>query len=202
MDFWDHDGKRYIRIADYKTGEKKFDYSEIAAGLGIQLLLYLFVLTEEENVPAGVLYVPSLKKVKTVAPGEEAEEKTGRTGIVLNDSAVLSAMEKLGEGELKARFIPVSYSKKDGSLKSNYAVTPEDLELLRSHVGNVLEGMYRGLLSGEIECEPYAGTANTSCDRCDYRALCQFDTGRRGDKYRTLKKVKAEEFYRKVGEDR
>jgi len=198
VDYWDSEGKRYIRIVDYKTGEKRFDYSDISAGLGIQLLLYLFVLTGENSLPAGVLYVPSLKKVKTVRPGESAPDKLGRTGIVLNDPAVLSAMEKLPEGELKARFIPVSYSSKDGSPKSNYLVSEEQLGKLRDHVGGVLENMYRALLSGELECDPYS----TSCDRCDYRGVCQFDPTRHSDKYRTLKKVKAEEFYGSEEKDR
>lgn len=195
VDYWDCDGTRYIRIVDYKTGEKRFDYSDISAGLGIQLLLYLFVLTGEGSAPAGVLYVPSLKKVKTVRPGEGPDGKTGRTGIVLDDPRVLSAMEKLPEGELKARFIPVSYSAKDGSPRSNYLVSEGQLEKLRDHVGGVLGGMYRALLSGELECDPYGEGMTTSCDRCDYRAVCQFDPGRKGDRYRTLKKVKAEEFY-------
>ncbi|MBR6772996.1 MAG: PD-(D/E)XK nuclease family protein [Clostridia bacterium] len=195
VDFWDCGDKRYIRIVDYKTGEKKFDYSDISAGLGIQLLLYLFVLTEDDDIPAGVLYVPSLKKMKTVRPGEEDDDKTGRTGILLGEENVISAMEKPSSGELRAKFIPVSYSSKDGSPKGKSLVTGEQFEFLREHVGKVLNDMYSALLSGEVECMPYADSAKTSCDRCDYRALCQFDTGRRGDKFRTLKKVKPEEFY-------
>ena len=195
VDFWDCGDKRYIRIVDYKTGEKKFDYSDISAGLGIQLLLYLFVLTEGDNVPAGVLYVPSLKKMKTVRPGEGEDDKTGRTGILLGDENVIAAMENHGSDELRARFIPVSYSSKDGSPKGKSLVTGEQFEFLREHVGRVLNDMYGALLDGEIECMPYADSTKTSCDRCDYRTLCQFDPGRHGDKYRTLKKVKPEEFY-------
>ena len=197
VDFWDDGGKRYLRIVDYKTGEKKFDYSDISAGLGIQLLLYLFVLADEDNIPAGVLYVPSLKKVRTVRPDEDEGEKNGRTGVVLGDERVISAMEKPVSGELKARFIPVSYSSKDGKPKGSSLVSKEQLEHLRGHVGKVLNEMYEALLGGELECMPYADSVKTSCDRCDYRAVCQFDVGRYGDRYRTLKKVKADEFYGK-----
>ncbi len=196
IDAWEHEGKRYIRIVDYKTGEKKFDYSDISAGLGIQLLLYLFVLGDDENIPAGVLYVPSLRKVKSVDPGREPDGKLERTGVLLRDREVLWAMEHLPEGQLKAKFIPVSYSKKSGEPDSKNTVTENQLDELKDHVGNVLNDMYAALLSGEIECTPYGEAAKTSCDFCDYRAVCQFDPSRRGDKYRTLKKVKAEEFYR------
>ena len=197
VDFWDSGDKRYIRIVDYKTGEKKFDYSDISAGLGIQLLLYLFVLAEGDNVPAGVLYVPSLKKMKTVHPGDGEDDKTGRTGILLGEEAVIAAMENHGSDEPKAKFIPVSYSSKDGSPKGKSLVTGEQFEFLREHVGKVLNDMYGALLDGEVECMPFADSAKTSCDRCDYRTLCQFDPGRHGDKYRNLKKVRAEEFYGK-----
>lgn len=203
VDIWEKDGERYIRIADYKTGEKKFSYSDISAGLGIQLLLYLFVLEEEENaVPAGVLYVPSLRKVQKVDLGEEADACMGRSGIVLGDEEVLRAMERLEPGQLKARFIPVSYSAKDGTVKKESSVaTKEQFETMKTHVGGVLGDMYSALKAGEMECTPYIRSSDSACDRCEYRQICQFDPNRRGDKYRVLPKVKREEFYERMGGD-
>ena len=43
VDVWNApDGKQYIRVVDYKTGEKSFSMDRVARGLDIQTLLYLF----------------------------------------------------------------------------------------------------------------------------------------------------------------
>lgn len=47
VDGWIKDGKLYLRVVDYKTGQKAFDLSDVRYGLGIQMLLYLFALQKE-----------------------------------------------------------------------------------------------------------------------------------------------------------
>lgn len=47
VDNWVKDGKRYLRVVDYKTGRKSFDFSDVADGRGLQMLLYLFALRRE-----------------------------------------------------------------------------------------------------------------------------------------------------------
>jgi len=47
VDEWLHNGKRYLRVVDYKSGKKSFDLSDVRHGLNIQMLLYLFALERE-----------------------------------------------------------------------------------------------------------------------------------------------------------
>ena len=42
VDGWEHDGRLYLRVVDYKTGRKTFDLTDIWNGMGLQMLLYLF----------------------------------------------------------------------------------------------------------------------------------------------------------------
>ena len=54
------DGRRYVRVIDYKTGRKKFHLRDVLWGLNMQMLVYLAALVEEgDALPAGVLYMPS-----------------------------------------------------------------------------------------------------------------------------------------------
>ena len=108
VDGWLHDGKLYLSVVDYKTGKKSFDLAELRYGLGLQMLLYLFTLKEEgqmlfgghEIVPAGVLYTPAREPMLRCARDTEPEKiekalkkELRRSGMVLEDPAVLQAME-------------------------------------------------------------------------------------------------------------
>ena len=107
VDGWLRDGKLYLRVVDYKTGKKRFDMADLRAGLGLQMLLYLFTLEKEGSpyfgspvVPAGVVYTPARKEIvradRDVSP-EKLEallrRENSRTGLLLNDPEVLRAME-------------------------------------------------------------------------------------------------------------
>ena len=103
-----HQGITYVRVVDYKTGKKAFDYTDVLNGIGLQMLIYLFALEEhgEEAFgtplrPAGVLYFPARRIILPAAgrlEPEEAERKRrgelSRQGVISEDTAVLKAMER------------------------------------------------------------------------------------------------------------
>ena len=108
VDGWLKDGKLYLRVVDYKTGAKRFDLAELRYGLGLQMLVYLFTLRDGGGKlfggypiePAGVLYLPAREKLLNLPRNaSEAEieramhKELQRSGMVLNDPAVLHAME-------------------------------------------------------------------------------------------------------------
>ncbi|MDE6679619.1 MAG: PD-(D/E)XK nuclease family protein, partial [Ruminococcus sp.] len=68
-DVWTKDNKKYLRIIDYKSivKTKNITVETLAGGLNLQMLIYLFVATEENGffsgyIPAGVLYSPFFAK--------------------------------------------------------------------------------------------------------------------------------------------
>ena len=127
VDGWLKDGKLYLRVVDYKTGAKRFDLAELRYGLGLQMLLYLFTLRDEGGKlfggypiePAGVLYLPAREKLLNLPRNaSEAEieramhKELQRSGMVLNDPAVLHAME---HSALEAPcYLPVRVKKEQG----------------------------------------------------------------------------------------
>ncbi len=211
IDLWESGGKKYIRVVDYKSGSKKFDYGDVEYGLGIQLLLYLFALAAEDPdiIPAGVMYIPALSKTVRVdcaktreKIAEDAAKASRRTGVLLNDMDVILAMENVPEGG-KARFIPVSFSgsgKERKPSKNAYLITSEQFNIFREHVGRLLKEMSDEVESGCIECDPYVSAQVCACDSCDYLPVCQFDVNRKTDAYRQLKKISREDFFRDKAE--
>ncbi len=67
VDTFEMNGKQYIRVVDYKSGNKEFAISDIINGLNLQMFIYLFTLSQSggefDGVSSGVLYMPSSRKV-------------------------------------------------------------------------------------------------------------------------------------------
>ena len=202
-------GKLYLRIIDYKTGKKSFSLSDVWYGMGMQMLLYLFALEQagekrygKEIVPAGVLYVPArdtLVSANIDLSDEElaaAKAKTHRrSGLILDDSGIIAAMENSDSPE----YIPVSI-KKDGSLSSDSLASLEQFKALHKHVDGRLLELAENLSGGKIEASPYyRGEQDNACLWCPYAAVCRFDE--KCDKIRYLSKLKPNEFWERL-EDR
>ena len=173
------DGTVYVRVVDYKTGTKVFDMNELTAGLGTQMLLYLFILCdnsrrylEGEGVlrPAGVLYHPLSDLV--VDRGQDTAERLKQmrmSGILLDDPSVVLAMEKAGD----SLFVPAKLNK-EGKPTGN-VVTLHQFDLLRKTVEALLVGMADALTQGDIAALPLQKGKHTPCTYCDYRAVCARD---------------------------
>lgn len=204
VDSWEKDGKRYVRVVDYKTGKKSFDFSDVADGRGLQMLLYLFALRREgaalfggeEIVPAGVLYVPArspLVNGERSMSGEEVDailqRDLKRRGLVLDDQAVLDAMEHT-DGAY--RYLPIASS---GKGKLDYLVSEEQLNRLDVYLTRALEEAAGQLAQGNIDADPYwhDGEKN-ACRYCEYAAACHFEECC-GDKARWRRALSAEEFW-------
>lgn len=203
VDEWMHNGKRYLRVVDYKTGKKSFDFADVEDGRGLQMLLYLFALSREgqrvlgpgEIVPAGVLYVPArtpLVNGERSWSDEEIQKSRDkllrRQGLVLDDPEVLSAMERTQDGY---RFLPVS----TGRGGSDHLATSRQMDLLDEFITDALRRAAGELAQGNIDADPFwRGADKNACNWCDYKSACHFEEGC-GDARRYRRSVRAKEFW-------
>jgi len=181
VDAWKELGRNYFRVVDYKTGKKDFDYCDVFNGIGLQMLLYLFALEQggepvlgANPVPAGVQYfparVPFMSADGRLEP-EEAEQQRQkewkRRGLLLEDEAVLRAMEP----ENAPKRLSVTW-KKDGSFTGDLA-DRDQLKRLREYVFLTVGRMVDDIASGNVEPNPYTrGTSHNACTFCPYGAIC------------------------------
>ena len=173
------DGTAYVRVVDYKTGSTRFDLCELTAGLGMQMLLYLFILCDNSRRyledkgdlrPAGVLYHPLSDLV--VERGKSDSDRLRRmrmSGLVLDDPAVVLAMEAEGD----SHFIPAKLNK-EGKPIGN-VVTVDQFRILRRVVEDLMMQMGERLLAGDIAALPLKKGESVPCRYCDYRAVCGRD---------------------------
>ena len=201
VDTWQDGPKRFVRVTDYKTGQKSFDYCDVSQGVGLQMLLYLFALEKEgsallgsDGTCAGVEYFPA-RAPYLPADGpltaEEAQRERGkkwiRSGLFLSEERVLEAMEPENPGTR----LPVN-RKKDGSLSGSLASTAQ-FRALEGYVFHLLADMVSEIASGNVSPNPYSrGSSFDVCRFCPYGSICHPDDNAQRRNFRALK---AQEFW-------
>ena len=210
VDGWVQGDTLYLRITDYKTGVKKFDLADVCQGLNMQMLLYLFALTErggdyfgaKKIKPAGVLY--SMARFDVVnAPGDVTDEELARlrraaarrSGLVLADGEVLEAMEP---GKDK-RFLPVKItgSGEHAAAAGGTLASLEQFGALSRFIDKTLADLAGELKAGSVTCDPwYKSSRETACTFCDFKEVCLFDGTGNGWRMRT--KLTTDEAWERI----
>lgn len=208
VDLFRRGEKTYVRVVDYKSGQKVFRLSDVYYGLNLQMLIYLFALCDNgggDILPGGVLYMPAMAQMVSVprdAPEEvvQAEQRKHlrMNGLLLEDRASLEAMEP----GLAGVFIPAR-QKKDGQFDANSSLADlAQMGIIRRQVERLLSGLAESLHGGQIQAAPVqreGGSAPSICDWCDYRSLCGHEEGdpvrelAELDRQEALKAMKGEE---------
>lgn len=188
VDTYDRDGKTFVRVIDYKTGAKDFSMEDIALGLDLQMLLYLFSIwkngakpgrifpPESEVLPAGVLYfganVPTITLDAELPPStveQMVTDKLSRRGLLLNDQDVLEAMEH----ELVGKYLPIKL-KKDGSLKNTDALRSlEDFGSLLVSIEATIRDIGNEIKRGSISASPMKTKKHDACRFCPMKPVCR-----------------------------
>ena len=187
-DTYDNGDKKYLRIIDYKTGSRKFTFDDRLNGLNMQMLFYLFFLTDPLGgmfagyQPAGALYQPAgaVKPDLGRDADEAAENKTRKSfyrmkGFVIEDDDVITAMEEPEDGVVSGTYIPIKANRSGGYAKSclKYLADGEMMEKLRNETEETLVDAAERLYSGNVEAYPQEDmNGRTYCQYCAFRSVC------------------------------
>jgi len=204
----------YLRIIDYKSGNRALKLGDVYYGLQLQLLTYLDAvlgLEEEEDaatmpetgskklLPAGVLYFrldDPLIRCSRESTEEEIEKALMKElrmkGLLLADVKLIKEMDREMTGD--SLIIPARI-KKDGSLGKSSAATEEQFKILRRYVTKLLASIGKGILDGNVTVSPYKKRSVTACSYCVYSSVCQFDTSMRDNRYRILADLDEDEIW-------
>lgn len=206
VDGYEDENNVYIKIIDYKSGNKKFDLAAVYHGLQLQLVVYMNAAMEQERalqektpdkktvIPAAMLYYhmadPSVEESAEPLSIEEInqqiKEKLKMTGMVNDDEAILRMLDT--QMEDKSDILPVA-KKKDGSFSSaSKVLSTEHMELLSEYVNEKMASLGREILSGKIDVKPCTtGKANdNTCTYCSFSSICMFSSKLEGFAAREL----------------
>ena len=154
----------------------------------------------KEIVPAGVLYAPARDEYLAVSRNISDEElskqrakKLRRSGLLLDDPAVIEAMEHGAE----KKYLPVKTTG-DGTASGDMLADTGQLEQLSVHIDKQLIKIAESVHGGSIEAKPYFKSRDdTACVYCDYKSVCHFSE-KDGDTRRYLKKLTSDEMWRQI----
>lgn len=181
VDVYEENSKKYIRVVDYKSGDKKFQLSDVIYGLNLQMFIYLFTICQSNSkysgISSGVLYMHSSRSVLNLnrnASESDIHSKENSSfkmkGIVLNDDENVIAEHM--ERDLKGKYIPVKYTKKNGI--TGNIVSLAQLGMISKKIDSLIEEMGISLHSGKISQNPVFGKYHDkTCDYCDYSSVCK-----------------------------
>lgn len=203
IDLYQKEGETYLRVVDYKTGRKEFDYCDVLHGVGLQMLIYLFALElggarllGQTPSPAGILYFPARVPVLPAEGRLDPEtakrlrqKESRRQGLLLQSPEVLQAMDPSGE----LRFLPCKQGKQ-GELTGDLA-TAGQLRTLQTYVFDTLRRLVHDITEGDVTPNPYVRGNHDACRYCPYAGACSLELW--GEK-RVRRGVKAKEFWAQV----
>lgn len=212
VDLLDAEGNRYVKIIDYKSGNKKFSFQEIYYGLQLQLLIYMdaylkhFSRQEMVIKPGGVFYFhiydPDLVLEEELSAEHIRQalfEKMQMSGLLLSDEALLRGIDRTLDtesenGACASAIVPLSLNKDHTpSAKSNLA-TEEQYEAILAFVTKKAKEIGERMKAGEIAPSPYRKGGQTPCDYCKFRSICRYDY-EEAPHWRNLKSIDKKEFW-------
>jgi len=181
-DVMEKDGKKYIRIIDYKSREQVFSLSEVMYGLNLQMLIYLSAIQKNgaeffdgEVIPAGVLYMLATVSGTSAEFSEEIDkilakrnDKLCMNGLILNDIDVLEGMER----DMKGLYIPVYLNKSSKLMGENNLATLAEMGAIFNRIDELLSDMAMSLSEGDVSAVPIKGTTD-GCKYCQYSSICR-----------------------------
>ena len=180
----------YIRVVDYKTGQKEFSPEDMAEGRNLQMFLYLKALLDTKNelikervgvtgdgklLPAGAIYLKtSITDARVDTPSDkealaQVMSAQKREGMVLDDPEVISAMG-LKNTPLYSSRTP----DKIPETKKKFLFTEDSIEDIFDTVEESVKNIAKKIRCGDASATPKADKYGVAhCDYCEFKPICR-----------------------------
>lgn len=203
----------YVKVIDYKSGNKKFDLAALYYGLQLQLVVYMNAAMElegrkhpdKEIVPAALLYYhiddPTIETPVELSDEQINEQilaKLRMNGVVNSDPKVVERLDRYLQD--KSVVIPVE-KKKDGSFSARSGIlSREEMQLVSTYVDAKIRDIGREILDGKIAANPYEKGNEEACTYCAYKKVCGFDGSIPGYEKRQLQDLDKQTLMQRMQE--
>ncbi len=167
----------YFQIIDFKSSKRELKDAEIAQGLQLQLLTYLYFYSKETDLkPFGAYYsfLPTgyINQINASINFRPNLAKIEITNPLLEHDAFVKQLQLPGKtfGNPATLFSNSKYVK---DLKGTDNITSSqklDFNKVETFIKEVYQAIILKLKAGEIDCYPVKG----GCQFCPYKNICQY----------------------------
>ena len=185
LDVMEKDGRMYLKVVDYKSGDRRLQSEKIYTGTQLQLPIYLEqavdaysrMYPDKKVMPAALLYFiikdPMLKE-KTSTDEELLERERlidmRPTGLISNEEEVIRGLDDFDKGE--SEVVRLKKNANGSFSKRSELVSSEELKSLCGFADKKIRELGRQIMEGEKKASPLGEDA---CRWCDFREACFFD---------------------------
>ncbi len=216
MDTFERNGKKYLRVVDYKSGKKDFDLDKLLYGLQIQLAVYMKEGLREleengrEAAVTGMYYyiiedpLIEVKDDDTDIEGKVNSELRmkgpsldGAEMLRLHDTELVDDTGEYRQASYRSPVIAAGTTKEGKLTAATKVYTGEQFASLGDYVDEQIKERSGEILQGRIDVDPYELGKENACENCPYGGICGFDV-RLGSKFRRLKKLTEDEIWQRI----
>ncbi len=203
----------YVKVVDYKSGNKQFDLVALYYGLQLQLVVYMNAAMEKESakhpdkevVPAALLYyhiddpmVETAEELSAEDLNDKIVSQLRMNGVVNADPEIVDKLDAyMGD---KSAVIPVARKKNGEFTATSGIMSAEEMKLVSGYVNKKIREIGQEMLSGCISVNPYEKGTSQACTYCSFKNVCGFDGAIPGYEKRKLKEYSDGEIFQMMKE--
>jgi len=171
-------GKTYVSIIDYKTGNTPTNLNNTIYGLNMQLPIYLYLAKnykQFQNVEFIGFYLQKVLNNEISVNGNEDYEILKRQALKLNGYSVSdeSLLELFDSTYKDSEVIKSMKVSSKGFYSYAKVLSKEQIEKLTDIVDKNIDTAIDGILNAEFDINPKRiGQTNHGCEFCNYKDLC------------------------------
>lgn len=193
VDILNKDGKYYLKILDFKTGDKELSLCDIYNGISLQLMVYMWVclnygsLNSWDAIPAGVFYF-KIDDPLILNDNDESEAIQNKItknlrlqGIMLKDKDLYKEIDR----DYKENSVLNYKINKDGNFSSGSKGLMDEKAMYQfiNHVQGLIKDAGENIINGDIRVHPIKTKKWEACGFCQYKTICLFDPEMPGNDY-------------------
>ncbi len=210
VDTYENEDNVYVKVIDFKSGDKKFDLCALYYGLQLQLVMYMNVAKGMEKaespkknvVPAAILYYHLADPViegddNTATADDDAindmiRKQLRPRGVIAKDREIVDLLDHNVGQESDVIRVKIK-GNGEFSKVGTEVMEASDFAQISEYVETLIKKNGREIVSGNVEVNPYEMGEKSACDYCSFKSVCGFDRAIPGFDKRELKKLSDDE---------
>ena len=191
VDIYDGDDV-YVKVIDYKSGNKRFSIRDIYTGRQMQLSAYLIAAVKKtqqdhpgRNVKVGGVYYYLIQD-RFVRDEKDAAKKFRMSGVTACDDEAVRAIDTELVPGTGSSIAEISLTGSGIDQRSN-AANQQELKNLMRFTAEKISCAGQEIGEGNVSISPaYEKADKNACTYCEYKNVCKFEPGRWGSDYNRL----------------